>query len=77
MVVLPFKIAEKKRLCSQKLLRVPIRGLHLLLAEDNELNAEMAARLLNDEGATVQVVRDGQQAIDALHPVPRELMMRS
>lgn len=48
-----------------------IRGLHILLAEDNELNAEIAARLLNDEGATVQVVRDGQQAIDAFASRPQ------
>ena len=41
-----------------------------MLAEDNELNAEIAEVLLRDEGASVQVVRDGQQAIDAFagHP---------
>ena len=72
-VVLPFKIAEKEKVVQPEAAtgEVSIRGLHLLLAEDNELNAEIAARLLNDEGATVQVVRDGQQAIDAFASRPQ------
>ena len=50
--------------------KASIEGLKLLLAEDNELNAEIAEMLLKDEGASVEVVRDGQQAIDAFagHP---------
>ena len=72
-VVLPFKIAEKEKVVQPEAAtgEASIRGLHLLLAEDNELNAEIAARLLNDEGATVQVVRDGQQAIDAFASRPQ------
>lgn len=72
-VVLPFKIAEKEKVVQPEVAtgEASIRGLHLLLAEDNELNAEIAARLLNDEGATVQVVRDGQQAIDAFASRPQ------
>ena len=41
-----------------------IRGLHLMLVEDNELNAEIAQVLLMDEGAEITVVTDGQQAVD-------------
>ena len=41
-----------------------VRGLRLLLAEDNELSAEIAQTLLADEGAEVIVVGDGQQAVD-------------
>ena len=72
-VVLPFKIAEKEKVVQPETAtgETSIRGLHILLAEDNELNAEIAARLLNDEGATVQVVRDGQQAIDAFASRPQ------
>ena len=43
---------------------VNIAGLHLLLAEDNELNAEIARTLLEDEGAITTIVNDGQQAVD-------------
>lgn len=40
-----------------------IRGLHLLLAEDNALNAEIAQVLLEDQGAKVTLVTDGWQAL--------------
>ena len=41
-----------------------IDGLSLLLAEDNELNAEIAELQLKEAGADVTIVRDGQQAVD-------------
>ena len=47
-----------------------IRGYHLLIAEDNELNAEIAQTLLEDEGAIVTVVHDGQQAINLFEGKP-------
>lgn len=40
-----------------------IQGMKFLLAEDNELNAEIAKILLEDEGAQITVVNDGQQAV--------------
>ena len=36
----------------------------LLLAEDNELNAEIAQLLLADAGAEITLVGDGKQAVD-------------
>ncbi len=64
-ITLPFQIAEevveqKKDLPEKK---EDITGMHCLLAEDNELNAEIAETLLKDEGVTVEIARDGQQAI--------------
>ncbi len=41
-----------------------IRGLHLLLAEDNDLNAEIAQVLLEDKGASVVHVTNGRQALE-------------
>ena len=41
-----------------------IQGLRLLLAEDNELNAEIAQTLLTDAEATIAVIRDGRRAVD-------------
>lgn len=41
-----------------------VQGLHLLLAEDNELNAEIAQTLLEDSGARITVVHDGRQAVE-------------
>lgn len=40
-----------------------INSMHLLLAEDNDLNAEIATTLLNDEGANVTLASDGEQAV--------------
>ena len=52
--------------------KASIRGLHLLLVEDNELNAEIAEVLLEDEGASIEIAWDGQQAIDAFTQHPQE-----
>ena len=42
-----------------------IRGLNLLLAEDNDLNAEIAELLLTDAGAKVTIDGDGTADITA------------
>ena len=41
-----------------------IHGLKLLLAEDNELNADIAETLLTDAGAHVTIVENGKKALD-------------
>ncbi|GGP26012.1 response regulator [Silvimonas amylolytica] len=43
-----------------------LAGSHLLLAEDNELNQELARELLESAGITLTVVEDGQQVLDQL-----------
>lgn len=43
----------------------PLDGFHLLMAEDNALNQEIAATLLRMNGADVDCVEDGQQALDS------------
>ena len=47
-----------------KVTRKPLDGFHLLIAEDNELNQEIEATLLRMNGATVECVEDGQQALE-------------
>ncbi len=47
-----------------------IKGLRLLMAEDNELNAEIAQMLLGDEGAEVIVVTNGKEAVDTFKSNP-------
>ena len=64
-ITLPFEIAEKpEEIPAEMDGEVNIAGLHLLLAEDNELNSEIARTLLEDEGAITTIVNDGQQAVD-------------
>ena len=47
-----------------------LKGTKVLLAEDNDLNAELATMLLEDSGMTVTRAADGQEAVDlfAEHP---------
>ena len=56
--------------------RQRLEGLRVLLAEDNEVNVELAVDLLQRVGLRVLVARDGEQALAALraHPVDGVLM---
>ena len=67
-IELPFEIASapekaKKEETDKK---NNIHGLNLMLVEDNELNAEIAEMLLEDEGAIITMANDGQQAVELL-----------
>jgi len=44
----------------------PIRGARILLVEDNDINQQIAVELLNYESFTVEVVENGQEALDML-----------
>jgi len=41
-----------------------LQGVNILLAEDNDLNLEIAQFLLENAGATVTAARNGQEAVD-------------
>jgi len=43
-----------------------LAGLRLLVAEDNEVNQMLLRELLGDEGCTLSLAVDGQQAVDAV-----------
>ncbi|WP_417349896.1 response regulator [Ferrimonas sp.] len=44
-----------------------LQGAHLLLVEDNEFNQDLARELLEQNGLTVEVAGDGQQAVDRVN----------
>ena len=72
-VTLPFEIAEPVQAEASKEkdgAPADIRGMRLLLVEDNELNAEIARLLLEDKGAVITRVGDGQQALDLFREEP-------
>ena len=51
-----------------------LKGLRVLLVEDNDLNAEVAQFLLEQEGMTVELARNGQLAVKAFEAhAPGEL----
>lgn len=47
-----------------------IKGTRILLVEDNELNAEIAKTVFEDDGALVTRVEDGQQAVELFKEKP-------
>ena len=62
----PFKIDldADKREEQEDVSENSIKGLHILLAEDNELNMEIAEFVLQNEGADVTKAWDGQEAVE-------------
>ena len=70
-VTIPFEAApEAAEAAPVPVFHAGIQGLHLLLAEDNELNTEIAQTLLSDEGSRVTSVSDGQMALQAFRDAP-------
>ena len=62
----PFKIDMNgdKRGKQKDVSEKSIKGLHILLAEDNELNMEIAEFMLQNEGAEVTKAWNGQEAVE-------------
>ncbi len=72
-ITIPFEIAEsveEKSTQGNDAGQADIRGLRLMLAEDNDLNAEIAKMLLEDAGVIVTAVGDGQQAVSLFQEKP-------
>ena len=63
-ITIPFEIAQEQKKGEETAEKYDIRGLHLLAAEDNELNAEIIEMLLTDDGAKVTVAKNGRQAVE-------------
>lgn len=63
-ITIPFEIAQEQKKDEEIAEKYDIRGLHLLAAEDNELNAEIIEMLLTDDGAKVTVAKNGRQAVE-------------
>lgn len=45
---------------------VPLRGMRILLVEDNQINQQVASELLTSSGAAVDIANNGQEAIDRI-----------
>ncbi len=65
-ITIPFEIAPppKEMPIEETQQDADIEGLNLLVAEDNDLNAEIAEILLKDAGAEVTLVKNGKQAVE-------------
>lgn len=69
-ITIPFEIAQEQKKDEELAEKYDIHGLHLLAAEDNELNAEIIEMLLTDDGAKVTVVKNGRQAVEYFESNP-------
>ena len=69
-ITIPFEIAPEPPEEKETAAEYSIAGLNILMAEDNELNAEIAQMLLEDAGAVMTIVGDGQQALDIFKEKP-------
>lgn len=70
-VEIPLELTEQVIQSEQKqALHRELTGIHVLMAEDNELNAELATIMLEDAGMTVTHASDGKEAVDLFknHP---------
>lgn len=56
----------------EKTLHRDLTGIHVLMAEDNDLNAELATIMLEDAGMTVTRASDGKEAVDLFKNHPRD-----
>lgn len=65
-VVLGLKLQEEKaeEVPELRIQDLDCRGIHILLAEDNELNREIAASLLEVTGACVETAENGREALE-------------
>jgi len=50
-------------------------GLHILVAEDNPVNRELAVRVLEKHGCRVQAVSNGREALEACRNQPFDLIL--
>ena len=73
-VTVPHKIASpeyyEKRALSETIEAADFTGKQILLAEDNELNAEIAIAILEEMGFTVDHAADGVLCVDKLEQAP-------
>ena len=69
-VTIPCRIASENEIQAKRAAdpadRESLRGTRILLTEDNDLNAEIATELLQEEGCTVDRAKDGVECVDML-----------
>ena len=69
-ISIPFDPAPAPRETEQAANESVLKGRRLLLVEDNDLNAEIAATILEGDGAYVSIAGDGAQAVEAFAANP-------
>ncbi|MFN3377155.1 MAG: PAS domain S-box protein [Burkholderiaceae bacterium] len=71
----PVGMRSPQALPAEADLPAQVRGAHILLVEDNELNQMVAAEMLRDAGFVVDVADNGRAAIDRIHRQDYDLVL--
>ena len=72
-VEIPLELTEQVVQSKQKQpLHRDLTGVHVLMAEDNDLNAELATIMLEDAGMTVTRASDGKEVVNLFKNYPRD-----
>ena len=72
-IMIPFARAQKETNCSdaeKSLASTDLSEVRILLAEDNELNREIALAVLEEKGADVTLAVNGQEAVECFERSP-------
>ncbi len=64
------RFARKRNHVKNKMCQKNIKGKRILLAEDNDLNAEITMTILENEGLLIDRVEDGVQCVDQIDQMP-------
>ena len=71
-VEIPLELTEQVLQSEQKQPRhIDLTGIHVLMAEDNDLNAELATIMLEEVGMIITRASDGKEAVDLFKNHPR------
>ena len=70
-VRLSLPLAENANQTAEEEPPTDLHGLHLLMAEDNELNREIAVTLLEEQGATITTAENGREAVELFQTSPQ------
>lgn len=74
-VTLPHKLTDEKSLEAQEegsLNAITFEGKRLLLAEDNDLNAEIATEILPEVGFIIDLAENGRMAVEMIEKAPSD-----
>ena len=72
-IVIPFEVADEGDVGAAAAVGdapATLEGLHILLAEDNELNREIAEFVIGNAGATLSVAENGKEAVETFAANP-------
>lgn len=64
------EVEHFKNAIAENTVEIDLKGMHFLVAEDNQLNIEIISAILESEGATCDIAENGQIAVDRFTSAP-------